>query len=289
MTPTITASSLEETPTIIIDPSEDTDQSTMNQIPAFPSMSLLSPASIRATNRTILYQKNDNQSTDSDSLESLCDYSRCHNEDGFSPPPMSIQPLDYSSVSQQVNSSTAQAFKPLSTDDTLAPENASRLLGEDSGEQTDGYTEREPDGHPNSPPSIKSMIHPIVYPDDVTGLEGHGGHSEQDLESHASEEGLQTDEDPEFQKFINSMYEEIEVSDDGSMAGDEAETKLTKRQSSMDCSRAGTPKAHDSQWHLRTALRMCCLIPRILEPLDRSSDAQGAFKLGQTFVPKDEG
>jgi len=85
------------------------------------------------------------------------------------------------------------------------------------------------------------------------------------------------------------MYEEIEVSDDGSMAGDEAETKLTKRQSSMDCSRAGTPKAHDSQWHLRTALGMCCLIPRILEPLDRSSDAQGAFKLGQTFVPKDEG
>ncbi len=166
MTPTITASSLEETPTIIIDPSEDTDQSTMNQIPAFPSMSLLSPASIRATNRTILYQKNDNQSTDSDSLESLCDYSRCHN--GFSPPPMSIQPLDYSSVSQQVNSSTTQAFKPLSTDDTLSPENASRLLGEDSGEQTDGYTEREPDGHPNSPPSIKSMIHPIVYPDDVT-------------------------------------------------------------------------------------------------------------------------
>jgi len=131
-------------------------------------MSLLSPASIRATNRTILYQKNDNQSTDSDSLESLCDYSRCHNEDGFSPPPMSIQPLDYSSVSQQVNSSTTQAFKPLSTDDTLSPENASRLLGEDSGEQTDGYTEREPDGHPNSPPSIKSMIHPIVYPDDVT-------------------------------------------------------------------------------------------------------------------------
>ncbi len=153
---------------IVTDPSEDTDQSTMNQIPAFPSMSLLSPASIRATNRTILYQKNDNQSTDSDSLESLCDYSRCHNEDGFSPPPMSIQPLDYSSVSQQVNSSTTQAFKPLSTDDTLSPENASRLLGEDSGEQTDGYTEREPDGHPNSPPSIKSMIHPIVYPDDVT-------------------------------------------------------------------------------------------------------------------------